>query len=448
MRVIARTTLVALCLCAMSAPALADTTPTPTPSAAPTTPPTPSPSVSPTIVPVSPSAAAVSPRASVSASASASAPAEASSSPTASATANPVVPTASAVSTPAPSAPSGTQALAAAASQAAHAPPVAYRVDVDRLMAASSLAALVDARARLARAELDTLEQRLGELLQAKDKAETDRASFRALIDERSRLRDRLLRDALRAIAGSTPVHSASDEGRLAIEEQAALLASVDGRVERSSADAADLAATLESVSSKEDELSRLEARSRALLSGSPSSGQLAVLRDLADEASRVATTISDLLGGPSASDAAALSWSWPVDGTLTQRFGPSALTLEPPVSFQGVLFEHFHDAVDIAAPLGTAVTAPASGRVVYVGHLADGAMVVVLQHDDGFASLSAHLDDAFAPPPVHAGDRVARGDVIGYVGMTGMTTGPHLHFAVHLGGVPVDPLSVLPTRP
>jgi len=71
--------------------------------------------------------------------------------------------------------------------------------------------------------------------------------------------------------------------------------------------------------------------------------------------------------------------------------------------------------------------------------------MVVVIQHDDGFASMAAHLDDAFARPPVRAGDRVARGDVVGYVGMTGITTGPHLHFALHVAGAPVDPLSVLP---
>ena len=315
-------------------------------------------------------------------------------------------------------------------------------------MAASSLAALVDARARLARAELAALEDRVSALVQARDSAATDRASFRALIDGRARVRDRLLRDALRSIAGAKPARGASDEARLAIEEQAALLASVDGRAERSSADAADLEATLESVASKEDELSRLDARSRALLGGSPSGGQIAVLRDLADEASRVASTIAELLGGSDATEATALSWSWPLQGVVSQTFGPSALGLEPAVLFQGVLFAHFHDAVDIAAPLGTVVTAPAAGRVAYVGHLADGAMVVVLQHDDGFASLAAHLDDAFAPPPVHVGDRVARGDVIGYVGMTGVTTGPHLHFALHLAGAPVDPLSVLPRVP
>jgi len=327
----------------------------------------------------------------------------------------------------------------------AHAPPVGYRVDVDRLMAASSLSSLIDARARLARAELAALEDRLRTLTDERDSAATVRAQLQTLIDTRARLRDRLLRDALRAVAGGTPALT-TDEARLAIEEQAAIVGSADERALRLSSDATELEATLESVAAKEDELRRLEARSRAFVGPNPSGGQLAVLEDLADEASRVATTIGDLLRGAGASDTTALTWSWPVHGIVTQAFGPSALSLEPTVTYLGISFAHFHDAVDIAAPLGTVVTAPANGRVVFVGHLQDGAMIVVIQHDDGFVSLAAHLDDAFAPPPVRAGDFVTRGDVVGYVGMTGITTGPHLHFAVHVSGAPVDPLSVLPS--
>jgi murein DD-endopeptidase MepM/ murein hydrolase activator NlpD len=114
---------------------------------------------------------------------------------------------------------------------------------------------------------------------------------------------------------------------------------------------------------------------------------------------------------------------------------------------YRGMLFPHFHDAIDVGAPLGAAIVSPAPGRVTFVGHLPDGAMVVVIAHDDGFVSLSAHLDDAFARPPVRAGDLVKAGQVIGYVGMSGVTTGPHLHFAVHDAHGPVDPLAVLSAR-
>ncbi|TMB72715.1 MAG: M23 family metallopeptidase [Chloroflexi bacterium] len=317
-----------------------------------------------------------------------------------------------------------------------------YRIDVDRLMVASSLAALIEARARLARAELAALRDRLQTLSDALATTETDRSAFTALVDNRARLRDRVLRDALRAIGGAAHPAMSADETQLALEEQAAVSAALEERARRLTDDSVSLEATLESVAAKEDELRRLDARSQMLVSVN---GELAVLRDLADESSRVTMTISELLQGVGATDAPAATWTWPLRGVITQRFGPSALGLEPPVTYLGVRFTHFHDAIDIAGSLGSVVTAPASGRIVFVGHLPDGAMVVVLQHDDGFVSMAAHLDDTFAPPPVATGQRVARGQVIGYVGMTGLTTGPHLHFAVHFNGQPVDPLGVLP---
>lgn len=311
-------------------------------------------------------------------------------------------------------------------------------------MAATSLASLIDARVRLASAELEALQQRAEDLAAQREGADADRAALRALIDRRARQRDRLLRDALRAVAGDTQ-RASNEEARLAFEEQRALVTLVTERSARLSLDASELEATVESLASKHDELRRLEARSRALVGGSAGTAELGVLKELADEAARVTSTIATLLHDSSETEALPLAWAWPLAGTLTQTFGPSALALEPAVTFGGVAFPHFHDGIDIAAPLGTAVTASAGGRVAFVGHLPDGAMIVVIQHDDGIASLAAHLDDAFAPPPVRVGDRVLRGAVIGYVGMTGITTGPHLHFALHLGGAPVDPLAVLP---
>ena len=275
-------------------------------------------------------------------------------------------------------------------------------------MVASSLAALIEARARLARAELAALRDRLQTLSDALATTETDRSAFTALVDNRARLRDRVLRDALRAIGGAAHPAMSADETQLALEEQAAVSAALEERARRLTDDSVSLEATLESVAAKEDELRRLDARSQMLVSVN---GELAVLRDLADESSRVTMTISELLQGAGATDAPAATWTWPLRGVITQRFGPSALGLEPPVTYLGVRFTHFHDAID----------------------------------DDGFVSMAAHLDDTFAPPPVAAGQRVARGQVIGYVGMTGLTTGPHLHFAVHFNGQPVDPLGVLP---
>jgi murein DD-endopeptidase MepM/ murein hydrolase activator NlpD len=144
---------------------------------------------------------------------------------------------------------------------------------------------------------------------------------------------------------------------------------------------------------------------------------------------------------------AAPSSWSLPVRGAITQAFGPTTLALEPPRLYRGVYYAHFHDAVDFAARLGQPVLAAAEGRVTFVGHLSDGAMVVLIAHPGGFVSVYAHLDDTFRRPPVRIGDAVNSGQVIGFVGLTGITTGPHLHFAVLSGGQPIDPLALLATR-
>ena len=89
-------------------------------------------------------------------------------------------------------------------------------------------------------------------------------------------------------------------------------------------------------------------------------------------------------------------------------------------------------------------IVAPARGRVVFVGQMMDGAEVVVLAHDNGLVSLYAHLQMGPLAPTIKAGDIVQAGDRIGAVGLTGMTTGYHLHWAVYQGGIPVDPMGTL----
>jgi len=142
--------------------------------------------------------------------------------------------------------------------------------------------------------------------------------------------------------------------------------------------------------------------------------------------------------------DGAAGAWSLPVRGVLTQPFGPTSFELEPPATYKGVSYAHFHAAIDLAAPLGTPVTAASDGVVAFVGHLPDGAMIVLIAHAGGYVSEYAHLDDTFALPPVKAGQAVNAGQVIGFIGLTGITTGAHLHFAVMKDRAPIDPLGLL----
>ncbi|HEV8230480.1 MAG TPA: M23 family metallopeptidase [Candidatus Limnocylindria bacterium] len=153
--------------------------------------------------------------------------------------------------------------------------------------------------------------------------------------------------------------------------------------------------------------------------------------------------TQADALAPFATLQAATTPWHSPAQGRLTQPFGPTSLRLEPARTWGGRYYAHFHEGIDIAAPMYSPVVADAPGRVAFAGHIADGAMVVLIAHLGGLVSLYAHLDDQIAPPRVATGDIVQSGQIIGSIGMTGLTTGPHLHYAVWRDGELIDPLSL-----
>jgi murein DD-endopeptidase MepM/ murein hydrolase activator NlpD len=125
----------------------------------------------------------------------------------------------------------------------------------------------------------------------------------------------------------------------------------------------------------------------------------------------------------------------WPVNGPITSGFGAR--------------WGGFHNGLDIAAPMYTPIRAPAAGTVTTVGkpYLAygDTATVVIIAHGYNFSTLSGHMDDTLHPPIVRVGQHVEAGQIIGYIGMTGWTTGPHDHFMVIINGRAVDPTPYLP---
>jgi murein DD-endopeptidase MepM/ murein hydrolase activator NlpD len=125
----------------------------------------------------------------------------------------------------------------------------------------------------------------------------------------------------------------------------------------------------------------------------------------------------------------------------VTQPFGCTGLGLEPVDHRcpQG----HFHSGLDLAAPLHTPVRAATSG-VALSGYAAGGyGLWVLVQRDPAgaLATLYAHLDVTL----VSSGDLVRAGQMIGLVGSSGNSTGPHLHFEVRVRGLPVDPAPYLP---
>lgn len=106
------------------------------------------------------------------------------------------------------------------------------------------------------------------------------------------------------------------------------------------------------------------------------------------------------------------------------------------------------HNGTDFAAPTGTPIMASSDGRVQFVGSQRGYGNTVILQHRDGYSSLYAHMN-GFARG-LKNGQRIRQGDVIGYVGMTGWATGPHLHYEIRVNNVPHDPLKIAlpPVKP
>ena len=99
------------------------------------------------------------------------------------------------------------------------------------------------------------------------------------------------------------------------------------------------------------------------------------------------------------------------------------------------------HKGVDYVAPIGTKIKATADGIVDFAGVQSGYGNVVILRHQTKYTTLYAHMS-GFATS-IHKGARLQQGDVIGYVGMTGMTTGPHVHYEFRINDVHHDPLSV-----
>ncbi len=124
---------------------------------------------------------------------------------------------------------------------------------------------------------------------------------------------------------------------------------------------------------------------------------------------------------------------------TFTQSFGCSPYEFEPYSSSLGC---PFHNGIDLAASAGTPIGAADGGTVTFAGWCDCGlGYYVEIDHGNGFSTIYGHMLDV---PPVSIGQVVNQGAVIGYVGSTGNSTGPHVHFMIELNGVPQDPLAYL----
>ena len=123
---------------------------------------------------------------------------------------------------------------------------------------------------------------------------------------------------------------------------------------------------------------------------------------------------------------------AWPVNGWLSSPFG---YRVHPILGTR-----RLHSGIDLAANSGSPISAAGSGVVLIAGPYGGYGNAVVIDHGGGLATLYAHQSSI----AVSKGQAVATGDLLGYVGCTGLCTGPHLHFETRESGTPVDPMTYL----
>ena len=184
-----------------------------------------------------------------------------------------------------------------------------------------------------------------------------------------------------------------------------------------------------------EDQLREIAAAQRAEELAAQQAAEAAAEKAAAAEAARQAAAGRDAdPAPPPAPDPPSQpdtgSMLWPASGPKTSDYG---WRTHPIFGTR-----RFHAGIDIGAGDRSPISAARSGVVVSAGPQGGYGNAVVIDHGDGVATLYAHQSSV----AVYAGQSVSRGEVIGYVGSTGYSTGPHLHFEVRVNGSPVDPMN------
>lgn len=136
------------------------------------------------------------------------------------------------------------------------------------------------------------------------------------------------------------------------------------------------------------------------------------------------------------------LQQPWPEPYTINER-SPFGWRIHPITGKR-----KFHNGIDVAAPEGTQLTAPADGIVAHKGSGASGGNTLIIKHADNLHTVYYHLQK---PSHLKVGDRVETGDFIGLIGTTGASTGPHLHFELRRSrrfGDVIDPVPYLQGAP
>jgi murein DD-endopeptidase MepM/ murein hydrolase activator NlpD len=158
------------------------------------------------------------------------------------------------------------------------------------------------------------------------------------------------------------------------------------------------------------------------------------------------ARRLADKAAREQANKVSAQGFRWPeVGARVTQEWGPTSFAMEPAYTYRGVYYPHFHGGLDMVAGCGSPILASKAGVVVASGQPLwpyDPGFGVVIDHGGGIQTWYWHITTQIVVRP---GQVVNTGQIIGYEGTTGFSTGCHLHFATNVSGVWENPRAYLP---
>ncbi len=220
------------------------------------------------------------------------------------------------------------------------------------------------------------------------------------------------------------------------LESQRAQLAAAQSSIEQSRAQALDQAKRIAdaqaqqaaavqqqsaAIAAKQAAVSKLEAQKKSYI---------AAMKAMQRESEQIAAFLRAHQHGGGIIHAGNGYFKWPVpDHSISSPFG---WRIHPVFHYRS-----FHTGIDLPNPMGTTVRAARRGTVIFTGDYGPDGTVVMLDHGHGLATLYAHLGRVF----VSTGQKVSTLQPLGSVGMTGWTTGPHLHFEVRVRGTAVNPV-------
>jgi len=264
-------------------------------------------------------------------------------------------------------------------------------------------------------AELILTSNDYGDLIQRSEYLEHIQDHDAVIVDRVRGLRDEQQAIVVRLKKAKDTIESSRNE--IASEEQN--LATARGAVESQQGELktvrAERAAAVDTIDSRVGELEDIESDLQAKI----------------QEQIAAASGLTTLPAGPLSSPSAA-GLIWPVSGTITSGFGSR---YSP-----GGIGTTYHEGIDLGVPEGTPIRAAASGTVILASYNGGYGNYTCIDHGSGLSTCYAHQSQF----GVTSGQSVDQGQVIGYSGNTGSSTGPHLHFEVRINGVAVDPLGYL----